>query len=84
MKKIALITFASLIVLISIPVAKYAVDEVLNSRNYVTSRYSKYCYRNGMEGATMKDKEYYADPADCGKEIRESQATLKAKAPRAK
>lgn len=41
-----------------------------NDRAYVTSEYSKYCYKNGSENKNIKVKIYYSSLVECGKEYK--------------
>lgn len=37
--------------------------------NYVTGEYAKYCYKEGNEHPSIKDKMYYKTLSDCGKPL---------------
>ena len=41
-----------------------------SSRNFVTSKYSKYCYNIGKENHNIKIKIYYKTLEDCGKPLK--------------
>lgn len=72
------ISIVAIIVFITVPVVKYVAyqREYLrqHGHDYVTSLYSPFCYRNGMEPRTMKpeNKMYYVSLDNCGKELKSS------------
>lgn len=72
------ISIVAIIVFITVPVVKYVAYEReyfrQHSHDYVTSVYSPFCYRNGVEPRTMKieNKVYYISLASCGKEFKSS------------
>lgn len=70
MKKILIILsmlIVALIAIIAVPVVKFWIYQQKDSHNFLTSRDSKWCYRNGFENGNIKDenKIYYPVAADC-------------------
>lgn len=49
---------------------KGSYTELIQSKNYVTGAYAKYCYVNGHVNSNIKKRLYYSNLSDCGKSLR--------------
>jgi uncharacterized membrane protein YkgB len=59
-----------IMLILIIPIGKYITYERLRSHDFVTSKYSKYCYKNQNVNKNIKEKIYYKTLALCGKPLK--------------
>lgn len=55
------------VILIIIPSVRYSLLIYESNHAFVTSLYSKYCYKNGKENGNIKVKIYYKNLTECEK-----------------
>lgn len=53
-----------------VPIGQLAVKEKVESKEFVTGVYGKFCYKSGCEDGRIKKKIYYSTLSECGKPLK--------------
>lgn len=56
--------------LIVVPLFNYVSMSMKSKHSFITSAYSKYCYKNGSENKNIKVPIYYESLTECGKPMK--------------